>query len=341
MLRLSKGGRIAVVIACLSLTSVTIAGQSSRPAPTTSQSNTGLVRTPDGKPDLQGVWNFANITPLERPARFAGKEFLTDAEVAAFEAAAAANRVDREPRPGDPGTYNQFWMDGGTKVAGNHRTSLIVDPSDGKLPPYTAEGEKRRADRAAIARRLPTGPEDLAIDERCLVGFNAGPPMMPGAYNNYVQIVQHADYVVILNEMVHDARIIPLDGRPYGSVRQWMGTSRGRWEGDTLVVETKNFRPEGTAHNANVGDRLEAIDGNLHLIERFTRVDSDTLKYEFTITDPTAFTRPWTVSYPMTRSQDQMYEYACHEGNYSMAGMLSGARAQEKAATETKKTGAR
>jgi hypothetical protein len=330
-------GQLAIVIAGLSLTSVTIAGQNSRPAPTTSRSNNGLVRTPDGKPDLQGVWNFANITPLERPARFAGKEFLTDTEAADFEAAAAANRVDRPPRPGDPGTYNQFWMDAGTKVAGNRRTSLIVDPPDGKLPPYTAEGEKRRADRVAITGRPPTGPEDLAIDERCLVGFNSGPPMMPGAYNNYVQIVQHPDYVVLLNEMVHDARIVPLDGRAHGSVRQWMGTSRGRWEGDTLVVETKNFRTEGTAHNANVGDRLEAIDGNLHLIERFTAVDSNTLKYEFTITDSTAFVRPWTVSYPMTRSHEQMYEYACHEGNYSMAGMLSGARAQEKAGTETKK----
>jgi hypothetical protein len=334
-----SSGRVAIVMAGLAVTSVALAGQGRRPAAATAGSKAAPVRTADGKPDLQGVWNFANITPLERPSQFAGKEFLTDADVAAFEAAAAANRVDRAPRPGDPGTYNQFWIDAGTKVAANRRTSLIVDPPDGKLPSYTPEGAKRRAERAAITRRPPTGPEDLAVDERCIVGFNAGPPMMPGAYNNYVQIVQHPDYVVILNEMVHDARIVPLDGRPHGSVPQWMGTSRGRWQGETLVIETKNFRPEGTAHNANIGDRLEAIDGNLHLIERLTRVDADTLNYEFTITDPSAFTTSWTVSYPMTRSPDQLYEYACHEGNYSMSGILRGARAQERAAED--KAGAR
>jgi len=332
MNRSHSRNRVAVVIAGLALASLAPAAQTRPAAPASSAPKAALARTPDGKPDLEGVWNFANITPLERPARFADKEFLTEAEAAAFEAAAAANRVDRAPRPGDPGTYNQFWIDAGTKVAGNRRTSLIVDPRDGKLPPYTPEGEKRRAERTAIFERPPTGPEDLAVDERCIVGFNAGPPMMPGAYNNYVQIVQHPAYVAIVNEMVHDARIVPLDGRPHGSVRQWLGTSRGRWEGDTLVVETKNFRPEGTAHNANVGTRLEPLDGNMQLVERFTRVDANTLNYEFTITDPTAFVMPWTVAYPMTRSQDQLYEYACHEGNYSMSGMLNGARVKENAA---------
>ena len=333
-------GAVAMVIAGLSLGSVTVAGQTVASASTTSASKAAPLRTPDGKPDLQGVWSFANITPLERPAELAGKEFLTDADVAAVEAKAAANRVDRPPRPGSTGSYNQFWMDTGTKVAGSRRTSLIVDPPDGKLPPYAPEGQKKRADRIAIMQRPPTGPEDLAIDERCILGFNSGPPMLPGAYNNVVQIFQNADHVVLLNEMVHDARIVPTDGRSHGAIRQWAGTSRARWDGNTLVVETRNFRPDGTAHPGTVGDRLEAIDGNLHLIERFTRVDAETLNYEFTINDPTAFTRPWTGSFPMTKSQDRLYEYACHEGNYSMTGSLAGARAGEKGGEATK-TGAR
>jgi hypothetical protein len=328
----TTAGVLAIVTAAMPLRPVPIAAQagtsSSTKAATAAKAES--LRTPDGKPDLQGVWSFATITPLERPAALAGQEFLTDADVAALEARAAANRVDRPPPPGSTGTYNQFWMDGGTRVAGNRRTSLIVDPPDGRLPPYTPEGQKRRADRIAIMKRPPTGPEDLAIDERCILGFNSGPPMLPGAYNNVVQIFQSADYVAFLNEMVHDARIIPTDGRPHGTIRQWKGNSRGRWEGNTFVVETRYFRPEGTAHPATVGDRLEPLDENLHLIERFTRVDAETLNYEFTVDDPTAMTRPWSVSFPMTRTQDRLYEYACHEGNYSMTGSLAGARAGEK-----------
>ena len=334
-------GAVAIVIAGLAVGSVTVAGQTVSSASTRSASKGGSLRTADGKPDLQGVWSFANITPLERPAELAGKEFLTDADVAAVEAKAAANRVDRPPRPGSTGSYNQFWMDTGTKVAGSRRTSLIVDPPDGKLPAYAPAGQKKRAERIAVMQRPPEGPEDLAIDERCLLGFNSGPPMLPGAYNNVVQIFQNADHVVFLNEMVHDARIVPTDGRPHGTIRQWAGISRARWDGNTLVVETKNFRPEGTAHPGTVGDKLEAIDGNLHLTERFTRVDADTLNYEFTINDPTAFTKPWTGSFPMTRSKDLLYEYACHEGNYSMTGSLAGARAMERAAAATKSGGGR
>jgi hypothetical protein len=314
------------------LGAVSLAGQSPAAAKSKGAAAAAPLRTVDGKPDLQGVWSFAMITPLERPAALADKEFLTEADVAALEARAAAGRVDRAPAPGNVGAYNQFWIDSGTKVVGSMRSSLIVDPADGKLPPYTPEGQKRRAERAVITNRPPQGPEDLAIDERCILGFNSGPPMLPGAYNNLVQIFQTADSVAFLNEMVHDARIVPTDGRPYGSIRQWAGISRGRWEGDTLVVETKNFRPDGTAHPATVGDKLEAIDGNLHLIERLTRVDAGTLKYQFTITDPTAFTRPWTGELLMTRTDDKVYEYACHEGNYSMTGSLSGARFEEKAA---------
>jgi len=331
MLALLFRGTLAGLTVGLLLTPVTVAGQ--RGASVSTNSTSPGLRTPDGKPDLQGVWNFGNITPLERPAEFAGKEFLSDADISAIEAAAAASRVDRAPEPGDPGTYNQFWLESGTKVAGNRRTSLILDPPDGKLPPYTPDGENRRAARAAMAKRPPAGPEDIALQDRCLLGFNSGPPMLSGAYNNYVQIAQFPEYVVFLTEMVHDARIVRLDGREHlpAHVRQWMGDARGRWEGETLVVETTNFRPEGTAHPLRTAGRLDAIDENLHLIERLTRVDEDTLNYEFTINDPTAFTKPWTASYPLTKSRDQIFEYACHEGNYSMPTILRGARAQEKA----------
>ncbi len=333
MIGLSFGGAFATLTAALLLTSVTIAGQTTASSPTTSQSNAAPPRTAAGKPDLQGVWNFANITPLERPEQFAGKEFLNDDEVKALEMAAAASLADPKPKPGDPGTYNEFWLDIGTKVAGNRRTSLIVDPPDGKLPSYTPQGERRRAERAAMTKRPPSGPEDLPLQDRCILGFNSGPPMIPGAYNNYVQIFQSSSYVVLLTEMVHDARIVPLDGRPHLSahIRQWRGDSRGHWDGDTLVVETKNFRPEGTAHPLKAGGRLDAIGANLHLIERFTRRNADTLNYDFTVADSTTFARPWTGSYPMAKSRDQVYEYACHEGNYSMATILAGARAQEKA----------
>ena len=170
------------------------------------------------------------------------------------------------------------------------------------------------------------------MTDRCILGFNSGPPMVPSAYNNNFQMFQTRDYVVILNEMVHSARIVPLDGRPRGTLRQWAGDSRARWEGNTLVVDTTNFLAEGTAHPASTGGKLDSIDENLHLVERFTRVDADTLLYQFTVDDPTVWARPWTAEVPMTRTDDLMYEYACHEGNYAMEGILAGARADEKAA---------
>ena len=333
-------GVVAVLIALGAVAPVKVAGQSSASA--AKQTSTAArawtpPRTPDGRPDMQGVWSFATITPLERPAELAGKEVLTDEDVAALQAAAAGRRVDRAPRAGEVGAYNQFWMDGGTKVIGTRRSSLIVDPPDGKLPPYTSQGQKKLAARAVVSSRPATGPEDLELDERCIVGFNSGPPMLPGAYNNNFQMFQTRDHVVILNEMVHDARIIPMDGRPHGTLRQWGGDSRGRWEGNTLVVDTTGFMAAGTGHPATVGGKLEPIDGNLHLVERFTRVDADTLLYEFTVDDPTAWTRPWSAAFPMTKTQDLIYEYACHEGNYSMSHILEGARADEKAAEEAKK----
>ena len=291
-----------------------------------------VPRTPDGRPDLQGVWDFSSLTPLQRPAELADREFLTDEDVSAAEARAAA-RVDGAPRPGDPGSYNRFWFDDGRTVAGTRRTSLIVDPPNGRLPAHTPEGRARMAARAE-ARGRNAGPADRDVDERCILGFNSGPPMLPGAYNNFVQLFQTPGHVAILNEMVNDARLVPLDGRPTLSagVRQWRGDSRGRWEGDTLVVETANFRDLGTAHPAPNMELLEALGPDLHLVERFSLLDADTLLYRFTVDDRTAFTQPWSVETTMTRSAQPLYEYACHEGNYGLYNILAGARAASRAA---------
>ncbi len=284
-----------------------------------------VPRTPDGKPDLQGIWDFRTLTPLERPNQFAGKETLSAEEVATLEQRNAETRVDRAPRTGDPGTYNQFWFDFGTRVVDDKRTSLIVDPADGRLPPLTPEAEKRAAERAERLRRPAEGPEDRPTWERCLLGFNSGPPIMPSGYNNNVQLIQTRDYVVILNEMVHDARVVPISSRPHGGTRRWLGESRGRWEGDTLVVETRNFTANGTG---TIGLRVPPSD-QLRLTERFTLRDPQTLVYQFTVDDPATWTRPWTAAVPMQKSDEQIYEYACHEGNLGMVGIMAGAREQE------------
>ena len=257
---------LVVLIALGALVPVSVAAQSS------SLDATSVPRMPDGTPDLQGVWDFASLTPLQRPAEMAGKEFLTDEEAAALEAQAAA-RVDRPPPPGDPGAYNRFWFADGTSVARTGRTSLIVDPPDGRLPAYTPVGKARMAARQE-ARRRNAGPEDRDVDERCILGFNSGPPMLPGSYNNFVQLFQVPGYVVLLNEMVNDVRVVPLDGRPPlpSRIQQWKGDSRGRWEGDTLVVETRSFRDLGTAHPAPNLQLLEALGPELHLVERFSRL---------------------------------------------------------------------
>ena len=303
------------------------------PAPKANNSSSNRPRTPDGRPDFQGIWDFRTVTPLERPGNFAGKEQLTADEAAAIEKQAVESRVDRPPRAGDPGTYNQFWFDFGTKVVGTKRTSLIVDPPDGRLPALTPEAQRRMTVRAEETRRAPTGPEDRTLWERCILGFNAGPPIMPSGYNNNIQLFQTPKNVVILTEMVHDARVVPLDGRPHGTIPQWMGDSRGHWEGDTLVVDTIQFTPKGTG---TIGLR-SASDEHLHLIERFTLADADTLVYKFTVDDPTVWARPWTAEVPMRRSPDQIYEYACHEGNYAMPGLLRGARRAEGVAVFEKK----
>jgi hypothetical protein len=281
-------------------------------------------------PNLEGIWNFSTLTPLERPAEFAGKPELSDAEAAEYEKRLIErNNRDRrnssaEADVGD--AYNEFWWDRGTHLAtvrGRKLTSLIRDPADGRIPPLTPAGQRRADARAAERRDHPAdGPENRSLGERCLM-FNAGPPMLSGPYNNYVQIFQFPDYVVILNEMIHDARIVPLDGRPHppAGTRRWQGDSRGRWEGSTLVVDTTHFTDR---------TNFRGSDEQLHLVERFTRVDDSTLLYEFTVEDPTAFTRPWTAALPMTRTADRVFEYACHEGNYALEGILRGARAQNK-----------
>ena len=316
-------------------------------------------RLPDGRPDLQGVWDFRTMTPLERPEMLADREFLTEEEAATQENQIASFRASQlepsevrtEPLPAGGGGravggYNDFWLDYGTTVVDDRRTSLVVDPPDGRLPALTPEGDALRQVGSLIedlpiplpvrVRSAGTGadrPEDRGLAERCLVGFNSGPPMMPSGYNNNMQLFQTADHVVILNEMVHDLRFVPLDGRPQlpESIRQWAGSSRGHWEGDTLVVETTNmtdktgsFDPSATTA---IGTGLTVT-----LTERFTRVDDDTLLYEYTVDDPVIFTRPFTVAVPMRRSDEPMFEYACHEGNYGLLNILSGARAEDAAA---------
>ena len=330
-------GRRSIAAVCLVfgmalvLRSVDLIGQSqSHSEPTHNAARKWTPpRTADGRPDLQGVWSYATITPLERPDDLAGKEFLTAEEAAAYEKKLLA-LGNKDVRPGDPlsdvsAAYNDFWWDRGTNIVGTRRTSLIVDPPDGKIPPLTAEGRQRAAARteARRARGPADGPEDRSMAERCILSLNAGPPMVPSAYNNNIQLFQEHDTVAITNEMIHNYRVVPLDGRSpiAANVQQWMGDSRGRWEGDTLVVETTNFRRDSAFRGAS-----EA----LRVTERFTRVGENTLMYEFTLNDPNTWTRPWTGQIPMTRSHEHLFEYACHEGNHAMFNMLSGARADDQ-----------
>ena len=291
-----------------------------------------VPQTAWGAPDLQGVWDFRTITPLERPENLGDKAFLTQEEAAQREQGAVdrATRLwDSEARRteagGNVGGYNNFWMDQGTNVIGTRRTSLIIDPPNGRLPEATETGRARAAaNRGSFSSDLPASYTDLSNSDRCLMGFNAGPPITPAAYNQNVQLFQTPDHLVMLTEMVHTVRVIPLDGTPplVEGLRQLSGDSRGHWEGETLVVETANFEARRDWRGSTEGMRL---------VERFTRVDADTLEYEFTVTDPGTWDAPWTVNLPMRRNELPMFEYACHEGNYSMEAMLGGARADERA----------
>ena len=326
--------KLAIVVMCVSLLTVPVVGQS-----VSGTESWVAPRTVDGHPDLQGVWANNNATPLERPPEWADKERLTDEELAELQRAAAdVVSSGNDAQFGDQlvlaalaqikdadsydttGNYNQFWM---VDRDFTHQTSLVVDPANGQIPELTAAAVSRSEVRQAYRRDHPAdGPEDRPLGERCA---NFGVPRIGAGYNSYFQIFQARDNVVVLKEMAHDAKVIALDGTPHmiDGIRQWNGDSRGRWDGDTLVVETTNFSPKS---------RFRESAENLHLVERYTLVGPDTLNYEVTFNDPTTWTSPWQVHIPLRRSQDAVFEYACHEGNYGMEGILSGHRADEAAA---------
>jgi hypothetical protein len=340
---------VAVTVgALLPAPSATAQAPSAKPA-------ADVPRTPDGKPDLQGFWDFRTLTPLERPATARDKAVLTEEEARTLQAqnadrrsrAAASAEVRSAPREAGGGAravggYNDFWLDFGDSVVKDRRTSLITDPPDGRLPArqngvaYQAGSLQEDLPPQHPIRVLSTGasadnPEDRGLAERCLVGFNSGPPMLPSGYNNHMQLVQTRDYVVILNEMNHDARIIPIGSKPKlpTNLRQWAGISHGYWEGDTLVVKTTNFTDKTPSFAPNVTMSI-GTGSTLTLTERFKRMDAGTLHYQFTVDDPTTFTRPFTVLVPMQKSTEPVYEYACHEGNYGLMSIVRGAREQEK-----------
>jgi hypothetical protein len=297
----------------------TSGGQAAGPRPETTRAPGQVPRTPDGQPDLQGVWDFRTATPLERPRALQDQEFLDDQNRAAIERRAAERlRVQAadDPLLNTP----PWWLDYGREVVRTKRSSLIVDPPDGRLPPMTPEGLKRQHDQLA-ARDAAEGPEGLTPWDRCITkGVPAS--MLPGAQNNNLQIVQTSDYVVIITEMIHEARIVPMKRRgALPAVRAWTGVSRGHWEGNTLVVETDQFAASASFLGSG---------GRLRLLERFTRIDAGTIDYRLTIDDPATWTKAWTVAVPLMKSDGPMYEYACHEGNYSMKNTLIAARAAER-----------
>ncbi len=288
-------------------------------------------RTAWGVPDLRGVWDFRTITPLERPTQLGDQEVFDEAQAAEFRVEELGRR-DKDRRASDGisaeqdvrNAYNQFWWDYGNELTEDKRTSLVVSPSDGRIPTLTPAAQERYSGIRAARARAPHGPEDRGVAERCILGFNAGPPYTPSAYNNNVHIFQTPGYAVLLIEMVNDARIVPLDGRDRlpEHMRQWRGDARGRWEGDTLVVESRNFTNKTSYRGSGK---------NMILTERFTRVAPERIVYEYTINDPNSFEQPWSAAIPMKQTDEPMFEYACHEGNYSMFTMLEGARAGEQA----------
>jgi hypothetical protein len=306
------------------------------PAQTPPKSKKAIPRTTDGHPDLEGTWTNATLTPMERPAEFGGKATLSDAEARAYEKKdLETNDIDKPDAPllaragsAETGGYNNLFIDRGSELArvdGVKRTSLIIDPPDGKVPPITEQA--RQARTRGFADRYDS-VEDRPLAERCIVGFGStsGPPMLPVLYNSNYQIIQTPDTVMILVEMVHDIRIVRMNGTHVASnVRQWLGDSIGHWEGDTLVVDTTNFTDK---------TRFRGSSPNLHVIERFKRVDADTILYRATIDDPSTFTKQWTMEYPFRAAAGPLFEYACHEGNYAMPDILGGARKSDAEATK-------
>ena len=330
-MKLHCAAAVFTMIVGLTLSALPVAAQ---PAP----------RTPWGQPDLQGIWDFRTITPIERPEELGDKEFWTAEEVASQEQEALDRdrelweaEARRTEAGGNVGAYNNFWMDRGTKPVETRRTSLIIDPPNGRLPELSAVGQ-RRTDARREYQEAHSADSYVTRNssDRCIVGFNAGPPITPLAYNQNMQLFQTPDHVVIYTEMVHTPRFVPLDGRPTldDGIGLWSGDSRGRWEGDTLVVETANFGEQRKWIPLATGRPGLVSTANMTLVERFTRVDEDTLDYTFTVTDPDTWASPWTMTMPMRRTDMPLFEYACHEGNYSMEGILSGARADDRAAAE-------
>ena len=299
-----------------------------------------MKKTAWGDPDIQGIWEYWTFTPLERPDEMSNRSELTDEEAAAVaqEGVDAARATDAGAREGDTGAYGQeVWTERSRAVALN-QPSLIVDPPDGRIPAFTTSEERRIARHAAAGGRPvrtraggigSDGPEDRGLAERCILGFSTGPPLLPAGYNNNVQVFQVPGYVVLVVEMIHDVRIIPLDGRDHlpANMTQWLGDARGHWEGDSLVVETTNFPDSiGSFSTTSV---TWGTGKELTLIEKFTRLDDNTLEYEFTVNNPSIFESPFTARYPMNRSDLPLYEYACHEGNYGLMNILTGARKED------------
>ncbi len=289
------------------------------------------MRTPDGAPDISGVFTFRTLTPLQRPTALEGQAQLTPEEAAAFEASERTrlNRDLFDPETGAPSagyqsraeggvlSYNEFWYERGIELTSDKRTSLVVDPPDGRIP-YTADfAEANRIRRLNLRNGFADHYTDRSLGDRCLMGSNSGPPMRPGSYNNNVLILQVPGYVAIVNEHIHNTRLIPVQDSAHGTIRQWVGDSRGRYEGNTLIVETRHFRQ---ATNFSGSSR------DTQLVERFTRIDEDTVMYDFTIEDPNNYTRPLTVAIPFRRTDGTLFEYACHEGNYGLTGIMAGAR---------------
>jgi hypothetical protein len=315
-----------ILATSIAAAAATPTAQSPRVAP-----RAAAAKTVDGHPDLHGVWTNATITPFERPAALGDKAFLTDEEAQQFERRAATTRDEEAPpRAGDVGNYNQFWFDSGDRVVSTRRTSLVVDPPDGRVP-MRHEAE---AARDYASAHQADSYEFMSVWDRCITrGVPGG--MFPAGYNNAYEIVQSPGYVVIHYEMIHEARIIPMDGRPHlpPQVRSWNGDPRGRWDGQTLVVDTTNYNDKGWIATQAAAGRVKGIrqTESLHVVERFTLVDADTIDYQATIDDPKTFTRPWTVAIPLHRNPAyRLYEYACHEGNRAVEGVLRGARAEEK-----------
>jgi hypothetical protein len=321
------------VCGLLASASISIGAQSSgaqalAPSSGSATSEWTPPRTSWGDPDLQGVWDYRTITPLERPRDFGNREFLTSEEAAALEKR-AARRLDEPPDETVSAitVHAPYWTDPGRRVLEDRRTSLIVDPPDGRIPPLTPEAQARIAARGAANREggRADSHEDRTLLERCIT-WGLPTAILPGLYNNNIHIFQSPGYVAILHEMVHDVRIIPLDRPHVGSdIRPMLGDSRGHWDGNTLVVETTNFSSKTNYRGSN---------RNLRLVERFTRLDADTIGFQVTVEDPTTWPRPWTAAFPMRPSEGLIYEYACHEGNYGLRNILEVARDEEKATAE-------